>query len=235
LGNVSHGLGTCPLAPPRCTTDQAVPSQLSAVKRISFNQAFRGPSTLFQGLRVAVLAEIRRAVLAAIRFASPWIPPLASWVRRSAEKYAERALESYQRGDRDQTVAYFREALEWLPLNAEFHSALGQVYYEQGRPGEAEEQFRKALDLNYRNLRALKGLGVVLHEKNELLDAMYLYLRYIEVEPKDAIVCYNLGVVFNNLGKYEDAVEWYGRRGARPREPDSAQEARRRAARPRAV
>ena len=166
---------------------------------------------LFQGLGGAVLAAIRGRVLAAIRFASAWIPPLASWVRASAEKYVERAFESYQHGDHDQAVTYFREALEWLPLSADFHSALGQVYYEQGRPGEAEEQFRKALDLNYRNPRALKGLGVVLHERNELLDAMYLYLRYVEVEPKDAVVCYNLGVVFYNLGKYEEAVEWYGR------------------------
>jgi len=158
-----------------------------------------------------ILSGIDRATIAVIRFLGAWLPPLAAWVRRNAQRLAAQALEAYLGGNRDAAESGYRRALAWEPHNADLYAALGQVYYELGRTGDAEAQFHKALDYDYQSRRALQGLGLLLQDRGELDQAMYLYLRYLEIQPRDANVCLNLGVIFHNMGNYEKALEYYAR------------------------
>ena len=152
-----------------------------------------------------------RVLIALLRFVEPWIPPLAAFIRRQAQRDGARALESYLDGKPEAAQSYYRDALAWQPHDADLHASLGQICYDLDQTEEAEKHFRKALDYDYRNKRSLQGLAVLLQDRGELEHAMYLYLRYLELEPRDALACLNLGAVFHNLGDLDKAIEYYKR------------------------
>ena len=67
-----------------------------------------------------------------------------------------------KRGQLDEAIRHYQEALRLEPERAEAHNNLGTIFYQQGRTGEAIREFQEALRLKPDYAEARKNLIVAL-------------------------------------------------------------------------
>ena len=105
--------------------------------------------------------------------------------------------------------AYFRQAVELLPLDAAVYCRLGNVLLPQGKHAEAETVYRRCLQLQPQSIEALVNLGFVVGELNRLDESRVCYERARELRPDLPEVHHNLGNVLRDQGRLDDAIACY--------------------------
>ena len=98
------------------------------------------------------------------------------------------------KGDKDQAIEQFREALKIQPDFAQAHYDLGVAFYEKGEVDEAILQFKQALESAPHYAKAHNNLGVALRNRGELDAAIEQYRQAAQIRPDIAEFHYNLGV-----------------------------------------
>jgi len=112
----------------------------------------------------------------------------------------------FQKGQVDEAMAQYQEALEINPNLAVAHNNLGGALFQKGNLEEAMAQFQKALEINPNYADAYKNLGNALFQKGQVNDAMTQYLKALEINPNYADVHNNLGHALFMKGQVDEAL-----------------------------
>lgn len=118
---------------------------------------------------------------------------------------------SHLRGNPDEAVACYQQALELRPDLSEAWSNLGLIRQWQGATDEAVEHFRRALELNPDFADAYNHLAISLHGRGEREEAVRLLRRALELNPDLADAHHNLGNALRSQGEPVEALACYDR------------------------
>ena len=125
------------------------------------------------------------------------------------------------RGDIDEAVALYRDALERTPNDALVHSNLGTALAADGRLDEAVAAYERALAIEPDDADSHYNLGNALFGLDRFADAAVAFREAIRIEPGHAEAHVNLGNALVELGRTAEAAEHY-RRGSELR-PDAVE------------
>ena len=115
----------------------------------------------------------------------------------------------YQKGELEEAIKHYKEALEIKPNFVSARTSLGVVLAKNGQEDEAVEQYRMALEIDPYYGDAHYNLGVYLAEKGELAEAITEYRKVLEINPDNAEAHCNLGAALFAKGDVEGAVAQY--------------------------
>ena len=124
------------------------------------------------------------------------------------------------KGEYNEAVKYYREAISADPDDAAAHSNLGFLLNNLKRYDEAEEEYREAIRANPDDAAAHSNLGVLLNDLKRHDEAEEEYREAIRANPDLVEAHHNLGLLLNNLKRYDEAEEEY--REAIRADPDYA-------------
>ena len=111
-----------------------------------------------------------------------------------------------QKGQVDEGIIQFQNALEIDPTYALAHSNLGNALVQRGRVDEAIFQFQKALELNPYLFQADNSLGNALLQKGRVDEAMFQFQKALELNPRLAETYNNLGHALSLKGQVDEAM-----------------------------
>jgi len=110
-------------------------------------------------------------------------------------RYIERGLSCYQKGDYNEAIKQFQEALKLNPGKAEIHYNLGLTYQAKGLLNEAVEEYRKALEINPEDAETHNNLGVVYYNQGSYRKAIEEFKLALSINPDFEIARKNLEVI----------------------------------------
>jgi tetratricopeptide (TPR) repeat protein len=113
------------------------------------------------------------------------------------------------RGQIDEAVAKYQQAIAADPKHMPARAALGELLLKVHRDDEAIEVFRAALDKNPTFAPALYDLAFALRVRDRPAEAVDAYQRYIKLRPGDPDAYYGLGRALQHLGRKADARKAY--------------------------
>ncbi len=119
--------------------------------------------------------------------------------------------ELLRRGEVDEAVHHYREAVRIDPGYARAHHNLAVALARQGRTEEALEQHAEAVRLEPGNAGYQVGLGMALQEAGRVEDAIRHYERALRSNPDDAQALAALGVARSWQGALDEAIRLYRR------------------------
>jgi len=110
-------------------------------------------------------------------------------------RYIERGLSCYQKGDYNEAIKQFQEALKLNPGKAEIHYNLGLTYQAKGLLNEAVEEYRKALEINPEDAETHNNLGIVYYNQGSYRKAIEEFKLALSINPDFEIARKNLEVI----------------------------------------
>jgi Tfp pilus assembly protein PilF len=125
------------------------------------------------------------------------------------------------RGQLDESVAHYEQALRLVPDFAEVHNNLALTLQRRGKRAEAVSHLRLAIQSKPDYAEAFNNLGNALQDQGELDEAIACYQRAIHLDPNYAEAHNNLGNALRAGGQLGGAVASYDR--ALQLQPDHAQ------------
>jgi tetratricopeptide (TPR) repeat protein len=127
-------------------------------------------------------------------------------VKKRAAAYGNRGFAFRQKGDYDQAIRDFDEAVRLNPKDAVVYYDRGVAY---GRKGEVDREisdYDEAIRLDPRFAYAYNNRGVAYRQKGNYDGAMRDYNQAIRLDPKFALAYYNRGVAFRQKGDHDRAI-----------------------------
>ncbi len=109
-----------------------------------------------------------------------------------------------KRGQSEQAIEHYQEALRLNPNLPEARITLGVALARKGRLDEAIEQFQAAVAQNPQNPGALYNLGLAYNGKGQLNEAMTTFEQVIRLTPDNADAHNNLGLVLMRQGRLDE-------------------------------
>ena len=116
-----------------------------------------------------------------------------------------------QRGELNQAIRHYRQALLLLPGDAQIHLNLADSHQQRGELATAIRHYRYALDAAPDRSDTHLKLGNTLLAQNAPEDAIHHYLRALEIRPGLAPAHSNLGAALAIQGETEAAIDHYRR------------------------
>jgi tetratricopeptide (TPR) repeat protein len=114
-----------------------------------------------------------------------------------------------QKGQMDEAINHFLQALEIKPAFAGAHNNLGNVLVQKGRLEEAIAQYQKALEIKPDYVDADINIGITLLRKGRVDEAITYYQDALQIKPDSANACYNLGNALLQKGDLDEAIARY--------------------------
>jgi tetratricopeptide (TPR) repeat protein len=90
------------------------------------------------------------------------------------------------KGEREEAIQEYREAIRLDPKNAKAHYNLGFALAVKGEREEAIQEYREAIRSDPKDAKAHYNLGVALQAKGQLNEAIKEYRAAIDLDPEDA-------------------------------------------------
>ncbi len=112
-----------------------------------------------------------------------------------------------QRGDQDQALASFRNAIKLRPDFVPPYVNVAFVYNAKGENDKAEASFRKAIALDPNNPVVHLNLGMLLGEMKHPAEAEQAFRKCLALDPTAAVAAYNLAVMLVPDRPYE-SLRW---------------------------
>ncbi len=135
---------------------------------------------------------------------------MADWQTEGRELLAQ-GTQAWDRGDRLNAEAYFRQLTQEFPERPEGYNKIGVVFAETGQLDEAEQCFLRALTLDRGHAPALTNLGNIYLERGKTEDAIQHYLLALQSDPDYPAAHRNLGVAYRRQGRYYSYVSHFKR------------------------
>ena len=108
------------------------------------------------------------------------------------------------KGQIDEAIRQFKEAIRLKPDYAEAHNNLGAVLDKKGQIDEAIRQYEEAIRLRPYYVEAHYNLGTILDNKGQTEEAIREYQQAIHLKPDLAEACNNLGYLWAKRGESLD-------------------------------
>ncbi len=114
-----------------------------------------------------------------------------------------------ERGQLNEAIVHYREALAIKPDVAEVQSNLGNALVREGSVEEATVHLQKALQINPVYAEAYNYMGNALIKKGQAAEAIGYYQKAVEFNTSYADAQNNLGAAFLRNGQVEQAIAHY--------------------------
>jgi Flp pilus assembly protein TadD len=114
-----------------------------------------------------------------------------------------------EKGQFNEAISQFQEALRLKPDYTEAHTALGVVLVKKGQFNEAISQFQEALRLKPDSAEAHTAFGVALLHKGQTDEAISQFQEALRLKPDYAEAHFNLGAALDQKGQADEAVRQY--------------------------
>jgi protein O-mannosyl-transferase len=124
------------------------------------------------------------------------------------------------KGQIDEAIRQYHEAIRLQPNNAYAHNNLGASLIRKGQIDEAIRQFLEALRLQPDYAIAHYNLGAALDKNGQIDEAIRQYQEAIRLKPDHADARNNLGIALSMKGKTDEAISQF--REALRLKPDHA-------------
>jgi tetratricopeptide (TPR) repeat protein len=113
-----------------------------------------------------------------------------------------------QRGQLEEAVNHFRQALQIKPTSAT-HFNFGNALASLGRIDEAIDEYRQSVRISPGFVKAHYNFAVHLASQGKLEEAIDHYRQVIQLDPTSVKAHNNLGVILAGRGKLDEALEHY--------------------------
>lgn len=113
------------------------------------------------------------------------------------------------KGQVDEAIARYREAVEITPSVASVQSNLGNALVRKGQVDEAIVQLQKALQIDPAYAEAYSYMGSALLKRGQMDEAIRYYQRAVQLNTSDADAYNNLGIISLRSGQVDQAIEYY--------------------------
>ena len=110
------------------------------------------------------------------------------------------------RGQVDEAIAHYRQALEIKPDDVMTHTNLGVALAGRGQLDEAIAHHRTALTIKPDLAEAHNNLAIALAARGQIDEAIVHYRRALEIMPNYAVAHNNLGFVLAGRGQLDEAI-----------------------------
>jgi len=114
-----------------------------------------------------------------------------------------------ERGQLDEAIREFREALRLEPKHSKAHNNLGSVLIMKNKISEAIEEFREAVRLKPDFPDACSNLGLAYARLGKYELAIENFDKALQLRPDWPEVYNNLGLAYAHLGEYDLAIQNY--------------------------
>jgi tetratricopeptide (TPR) repeat protein len=114
-----------------------------------------------------------------------------------------------EKGQLNEAIANYREALEIKPDVAEVQSNLGNALLREGNVEEAIVHLQKALQIDPAYAEAYNHMGSALMKKGQAGEAIGYYQKAVQLNTSYADPYNNLGVAFLRNGQVDEAIAYY--------------------------
>jgi protein O-mannosyl-transferase len=113
------------------------------------------------------------------------------------------------RGNTDEAIAHYQQAIELRPGYAEAHYNLGRLLAQKGQLNDAITHYEKALEINPADAEAQNNLGVTLFGSGHVDEAIAHYQNALKIRPDYAEASYNLANALLSKGDLDGAIARY--------------------------
>jgi tetratricopeptide (TPR) repeat protein len=114
-----------------------------------------------------------------------------------------------EKGQLNEAIAHYREAVEIKPDVPEAQSNLGNALVREGEVEEAIDHLQKALQIDPAYAEAYNYMGNALMKKGEAGEAVRYYQKAVTLDTSYAAAHNNLGAAFWRNGQLEEAIAHY--------------------------
>ncbi len=141
-----------------------------------------------------------------------WKDSISLWsdnvekVENKARPRINLASAFFQKGELEDALFQYSEALRIKPEYADAHYGMGLVLFAQEKIDEAIRQYLKALKIRPRYSLAHYNIGNALAKKGDLDEARIHYLEALRTKPNHAESHYGLGIVLFDMGRINEAI-----------------------------
>ncbi|MEG3975720.1 tetratricopeptide repeat protein [Microcoleus sp. herbarium8] len=123
--------------------------------------------------------------------------------------YNNRGLVYRDKGDNDNALKDYTEAIKLDPKNAVPYSNRGKVYLDKGDKDNAFKDFNEVIKLDPKDATAYSNRGKVYLDKGDKDNAFKDFNEVIKLDPKDATAYNNRGGVYHDKGDKDNALKDY--------------------------
>ena len=116
-----------------------------------------------------------------------------------------------ERGQLDQAIGHYRQALLLKPSSAQIHLNLADAHQARGESAAARRHYGRALKAEPNRVETHLKLGNALLGQNAIAEAIDHYRRALQLAPNLALAHSNLGAALALQRRDEEAIEHYGR------------------------
>ena len=114
-----------------------------------------------------------------------------------------------KKGDFNESIVNFGQAINIQPNFDQAHNNLGNVLKETGKFEEAITSYQRAIKLNPNYAEAYSNLGNIFRILGKFEEAIATHQQALKLKPNYAEGYSNLGNVLGDLGKFEEAIASY--------------------------
>jgi tetratricopeptide (TPR) repeat protein len=111
------------------------------------------------------------------------------------------------KGQDDEAIAQYRQALEVNPQYVYAHNNLGSMLKRRGDLEGAIAQYRRALEIDRNCVKAHYNWGNALASQGQLDEAIAHFREALKIKPDYAKACSSLGLAFFGKGDIKEAIE----------------------------
>ncbi len=165
-----------------------------------------------QAVQVTIHLEYRERNLNSSPAGLSGLEPRTVDLKELRARYPKKALKAFDkgnhardRGDLEQAVRHYQQALLEAPEFQPALTNLGSAYLQQHKLPEAEQAFKEAYRLEPTSAEACINLGHVYLETNRLAEAADFLRRAIERAPNSALAHFLMGMALAREGSFPAA------------------------------
>ncbi len=114
-----------------------------------------------------------------------------------------------KKGQTDEAISQYQEAIRLAPGFAEAHYNLGVALDKRDQTDEAIRQYQEAIRLKPDYAEAQNNLGFALAAKGRFDEAIENYHKAIQINPNSFEALNNLGLALAAKGRFDEAIENY--------------------------
>jgi tetratricopeptide (TPR) repeat protein len=128
---------------------------------------------------------------------------------RSARAHDGLGWVLFQKGQVDDAIVQFQEAVKISPTFANASHNLGIALIKEGKIDEAITQYQRALQINPHDVQACLDLGDALSKKGQMDEAIAQYRNALEINDASSPAHYDLGLALFREGRTDEAIAQY--------------------------